>query len=42
MFFDMCEYYGIKYKKTLTGFKNIGRAKMELEQKYGKDGLDVI
>lgn len=39
MFFEMCEYYGIKYKKTLTGFKNIGKAKMELEQKFGKDGF---
>lgn len=39
MFFDICEYYGIKYEKTLTGFKNIGRAKKELENKYGKDGF---
>ena len=41
MFFDMCDAYGIKYKKTLTGFKNIGRAKKELEDKYGKDGFII-
>lgn len=39
MFFKMCEAYGIKYEKTLTGFKNIGRAKRKLEEKYGKDGF---
>ncbi|MBQ7885225.1 MAG: phospho-sugar mutase [Clostridia bacterium] len=39
MFFDMCEVYGIKYEKTLTGFKNIGRAKKALEEKFGKDGF---
>lgn len=39
MFFDMCDAYGIKYEKTLTGFKNIGKAKKKLEQKYGKDGF---
>lgn len=39
MFFDMCDAYNIKYKKTLTGFKNIGKAKKELEDKLGKDGF---
>lgn len=39
MFFKMCDEYGIKYEKTLTGFKNIGKAKKKLEQKYGKDGF---
>ncbi len=39
MFFNMCDYYGIKYEKTLTGFKNLGRAKVALEDKYGKDGF---
>lgn len=39
MFYDMCEEYGIKYEKTLTGFKNLGRAKKSLENKYGKDGF---
>lgn len=39
MFFDMCEAYGIKCEKTLTGFKNIGKAKKLLEDRYGKDGF---
>lgn len=39
MFFKMCEEYNIKYKKTLTGFKNLGKAKIELENKLGKDGF---
>ena len=39
MFFKMCDEYGIKYKKTLTGFKNVGKAKIEFEEKYGKDGF---
>ena len=39
MFFKMCDFYGIKYVKSLTGFKNIGKAKKELETKYGKDGF---
>lgn len=41
MFFDMCDAYNIKYKKTLTGFKNIGKAKKELEDKLGKDGFVI-
>lgn len=39
MFYDMCSKYGIKYEKTLTGFKNIGSAKKQLEDKLGKDGF---
>lgn len=39
MFFAMCDAFGIKYEKTLTGFKNIGKAKLRLEEKYGKDGF---
>ncbi|MBE7082241.1 MAG: phospho-sugar mutase [Clostridiales bacterium] len=39
MFFAMCDAYGIKFKKSLTGFKNIGKAKMQLEDKLGKDGF---
>lgn len=39
MFFKMCESFGIKYQKALTGFKNIGKAKLALEDKYGKDGF---
>ena len=39
MFFDMCDSLGIKYQKTLTGFKNIGVAKQNLEQTLGKDGF---
>ena len=39
MFFEMCKAYKIKCEKTLTGFKNIGQAKKQLEQKYGKDGF---
>lgn len=39
MFFNMCDAYGINYQKSLTGFKNIGKAKMQLEEKYGKDGF---
>lgn len=39
MFFKMCDSFGIKYQKSLTGFKNIGKAKLALEDKYGKDGF---
>lgn len=39
MFFSMCDAFGIKYEKTLTGFKNIGRSKLRMEDKYGKDGF---
>lgn len=39
MFFEMCDAYGIKNEKTLTGFKNIGKAKKQLEEKYGKDAF---
>ena len=39
MFFDMCDAYGIKYKKTLTGFKNLGRAKKEQKDEFGKDAF---
>lgn len=41
MFFKMCDQYGIKYKKSLTGFKNIGRAKLDFEAKYGRDGFVI-
>ena len=41
MFFDMCDAYGIKYEKTLTGFKNMGLAKQKMENKYGKDGFVI-
>lgn len=39
MFFKICEKYGINYEKTLTGFKNIGKGKIKLEQKLAKDGF---
>lgn len=39
MFFSMCDAFNIKYEKSLTGFKNIGRAKKHLENKYGSDGF---
>ena len=39
MFFEMCDAYNIKYQKSLTGFKNIGKAKMQLEDKLGTDGF---
>ena len=39
MFYRMCEGLGIKYEKTLTGFKNLGLAKKKLENELGKDGF---
>ena len=39
MFYDMCDHYKVSYEKTLTGFKNIGGAKKQLENKYGKDSF---
>lgn len=39
MFFKMCDSFGIHYQKSLTGFKNIGKAKLAMEDKYGKDGF---
>lgn len=41
LFFNMCDEYGIEYKRTLTGFKNIGKAKKELESKFGNNGFTI-
>jgi len=39
LFFKMCDELNIKSKKTLTGFKNLGKAKKEFEKEYSKDGF---
>jgi len=39
LFFTMCEKLGINYKKSLTGFKNLGKAKKILEDEYSTKGF---